>query len=341
MQEKNIKSRIEELEAKVEAGDAESAIAIGNIYREHFNNLEVVIFWYIKAIELNPNDASAYFNLGYTYSDKQDYLKAIDCYTKFIELNPTSAAAYNNLGNSYSDMQEYNQAIECYTKAIELNPNYAAYNGLGNVYSDMQEYNQAIEYYNKSIELDPNYAVAYNNLGYTYSNIQEYFKAIDYFTKSIELDHDYGTAYYNLGNTYHCLKDYKKAAKFYIDSYNLGFQKSLVTYSSLFYDGAIDYSEAESALLKTIEKYEEPEAYLELGKLYLVKGHLNEELALKYLLKAKEFGFDCEYEIKQIENQYDNEFINGIKKFTKTNSPSDMNAIREFTKSMSEMSLNY
>ena len=41
-----------------------------------------------KAIELNPNDAKAYYNRGLAKSDLQDYKGAIADFNKAIELNP-------------------------------------------------------------------------------------------------------------------------------------------------------------------------------------------------------------------------------------------------------------
>ena len=37
--------------------------------------------------------------------------RAIESYLKAIDLNPQDANAYNNLGNTYSDQKEYSKAI--------------------------------------------------------------------------------------------------------------------------------------------------------------------------------------------------------------------------------------
>jgi tetratricopeptide (TPR) repeat protein len=59
------------------------------------------IEYYHKAIELKPDDAVAYYNLGCAYDNKGDYDKAIKSYNKAIELKPDDAVAYNNRGNAY------------------------------------------------------------------------------------------------------------------------------------------------------------------------------------------------------------------------------------------------
>lgn len=128
----------------------QSLIKISVIIPTH-NRPELVkraIESYLKAIDLNPQDANAYNNLGSTYSDQKEYSKAIDCYLK----------------------ADYSRAIECYLKAIKLDPQYAnAYNNLGSTYSAQEDYSRAIDCYLKAVELNPQDATAYNNLGSTYS----------------------------------------------------------------------------------------------------------------------------------------------------------------------------
>ena len=67
---------------------------------------------------------------------KAEIDRAIEDYTKAIELKPNLAEAYNNLGAAYSDKGEYDRAVADYTKAIELKPNLAeTYNNRGNAYN--------------------------------------------------------------------------------------------------------------------------------------------------------------------------------------------------------------
>ena len=47
-----------------------------------------------KAIELNPNYAFAYVNLGAALRDQKDLIGAIGAYKKAIELDPKYVSAY-------------------------------------------------------------------------------------------------------------------------------------------------------------------------------------------------------------------------------------------------------
>jgi len=74
----------------------------------------------------DPDDAVAYSNRSFAYSDKGDHDKAIADLTEAIRLDPDDAVAYSNRGFAYSNKGEYDKAIADLTEAIRLNPENAA-----------------------------------------------------------------------------------------------------------------------------------------------------------------------------------------------------------------------
>ena len=98
----------------------------------------------MRAIELDPNYAEAYYNCGITYGKKGELDHAIVDFTKAIELNPNYADAYYNRGVAYSNKGLVDRTIKDYTKVIALNPNYAnAYYNLGRVWLHLREWEKA------------------------------------------------------------------------------------------------------------------------------------------------------------------------------------------------------
>jgi superkiller protein 3 len=129
-----------------------------------------------------------WFNKGYNAVENKEYDKAISFYLRVIEIDPDYATAYYNLGLVYGNQGNNTKAIELYEKAIELKPDYAkAYNNLGLAYKNQGNLTKAIESYEKSIEIDPDYAEAYYNLGIAYHN-SNFDKALIYYKKAARLE---------------------------------------------------------------------------------------------------------------------------------------------------------
>ena len=146
--------------------------------------------------------------------EKSDYTGAITCCNKAIELDPNNAAAYYNRGNANTDLERYEDAIKDYNKAIELDPKFAAaYYNRGNAYTDLERYEDAIQDYTEAIELDPKFAAAYYNRGLAYANLEHSEDAIKDWTKAIELDPKYAAAYYNRGLVYDEFKTLRRRHK--------------------------------------------------------------------------------------------------------------------------------
>lgn len=128
-------------------------------------------------------------NLIPVNGDYESYCKAtINLLTKAIELEPNNSTAYHNRGFSHHALKNYSQAISDYTKAIEFDPeNHDSYCGRGCVYNDIGEYEKAVADLKKSIELNflwkrrgywtsgPGYC--YEELGKAYYNLKDYARA--------------------------------------------------------------------------------------------------------------------------------------------------------------------
>jgi tetratricopeptide (TPR) repeat protein len=195
---------------------AEEYFTKGNNARENGFN-ELAIKYYQKALELNPNHAGAYNNMGIAYADLKNYHEAIWCYKKAIDIDPNYASAYNNMGVTYADLKNYYEAIRCYQKAIDIDPNYATtHMNMGNAYDILKNYDKAIRCFQKAIKIYPNYASAYHNMGRTYANLKNYHEAIRCCQKAIDIDSSIAwAAYIGMAVAYDNLKNYREAIRCY------------------------------------------------------------------------------------------------------------------------------
>ena len=98
--------------------------------------------------------ASNAFQKGNNAFYKKNFAKAIMYYQKTIELRPDDAHAYNNLGNSYKEIKKYSKAINAFQNAIILKPEYAsAHYNLGTVYQMSKNFEIALDSYRKAARL--------------------------------------------------------------------------------------------------------------------------------------------------------------------------------------------
>ena len=132
-------------------------------------NLEAAVDAYTKAIELAPTIAAvSYNNRGSAKHDLGQSLAALADYDRAIELNPNYATAYNNRGNAKERLGQHDAAFADYDRAIELDPTFAiAYSNRGEMKHNLGRHEAALTDLDRAIELDPTLADAYNNRGNT------------------------------------------------------------------------------------------------------------------------------------------------------------------------------
>lgn len=173
------------------------------------NNPDKDIEIYQKAIELNPNDASAYNQLGLAYFRKAELHRRFSNYVY-------SDWGSGSLRDRKIIQKALDTAITFYQKAIGLNPIYAeAFNNMGRSYFQKHlllpafylilssNLSEAIRLCQKAIDLNPNLAEAYYNLAlaknwhpaYRFAPTHEVEQLLE---KAIELNPNFGDAYFAL-----------------------------------------------------------------------------------------------------------------------------------------------
>ncbi|MCK5221593.1 MAG: tetratricopeptide repeat protein, partial [Candidatus Aminicenantes bacterium] len=139
--------------------------------RFHWNkrsagDLEKAIFYFKKAVELDPEYALGYSGLADTYTVlgelfpdliESAYEKAEKYCLKALSIDENLAQAYSALGEIESDWKwQFDEAEKNYLKAIRINPNYAtAHQWLAEYYNVRGKFKLAHEELDIAEELDP------------------------------------------------------------------------------------------------------------------------------------------------------------------------------------------
>ncbi len=182
-------------------------------------------------------NAEKWLKHGNTCYKKGDLNQAIANYGKALEIDPQNAIAYYNRGNAWHKKGEMNRAVADYSNALEINPKLAmAYYNRGNAwYTGALE--QAISDYSKFLDVNPNDADAYVNRGNAYYKKNDFDRAIADYSRAIEIDPENAESYYNRGNAWHKKSKLKKALAdvekaFRLKPGNAMFQRSMAYFEN-------------------------------------------------------------------------------------------------------------
>lgn len=84
------------------------------------------IVYYERYIEINPNNANVYNTLGYIYKKIAGTYENLDLqienFEKAVELDPEHDLALRNLALTYPRVERYQEALECFKKLFKLAP---------------------------------------------------------------------------------------------------------------------------------------------------------------------------------------------------------------------------
>jgi tetratricopeptide (TPR) repeat protein len=174
---------------------------------------------YGKAIEINPNLADAWKEVGIILKDSQRHKEAIKCFDKAIGINPNLADAWLAKGLVTKDLEKYEEAIKCFDKAKECyeknlekdSKDIIALYGKGHVLTQLEKYEEAIKCFDKAIGINPNLADAWLAKGLVLTQLENYEGAIEQFSKTIELNPKSINAWNQKGKVLYHIGKYEEA----------------------------------------------------------------------------------------------------------------------------------
>ena len=120
----------------------------------------------IRALQMDPNNLRARFELGSLYFTRRNYPKAIEAYQNVIKRDPGFHRAVFNLAFIYASKQDYAAAEQMYERVIDLSPPYAdeAHFNLAVIQSKQGRKAQSIANLEKALAMNPKNQIARNYL---------------------------------------------------------------------------------------------------------------------------------------------------------------------------------
>ncbi len=148
------------LEVDPEHAKSHNNMALASI---DIGELELAEAHYRESLSIEPHPA-IYNDLGFVLERQGLSFEAIDMYRKSLEMDPESASAHYNLAASLARSEDFAEAEVHFRAVVASEPSSLAYSGLGFVLWRQNRMDEAVASLQAAIEADPENASAYNSL---------------------------------------------------------------------------------------------------------------------------------------------------------------------------------
>jgi tetratricopeptide (TPR) repeat protein len=172
-----------------------------------------------RAIDVEPENPSAYRNRARALRELNRFLEALADYDRIIALMPDDAAAYRQSADMLRTLGRLEEALERYQKALTLIPDLAeAHYGMGSVQAEKGQRDSALVSLDRALSINAHLPEAHNNRGVILASMGLSEQALMSYQRAINSNPDYAEPYINravllkeLGKLEAALADYNRA----------------------------------------------------------------------------------------------------------------------------------
>jgi tetratricopeptide (TPR) repeat protein len=144
--------------------------------------------------------AELYYGIGCTQQINGKNREAVKSFVKAIQMMPDFADAYNNLGGSLAALNRPNDALKHYQKAIQIKPDYAqAHYNMGTSLVQIRRMTEAMKSFEEAVRIMPDHGEARFNLGLALHMTGDDAKSAEHLKAAVDLLPEAAEAHYFLG----------------------------------------------------------------------------------------------------------------------------------------------
>jgi tetratricopeptide (TPR) repeat protein len=290
--------------AETNPGDS-TVTAIRGAIRLETGDLKSAVAFLSRAVNLDPRNAMAHFNLGVAHKKQMQLEMAMTSFRTALGLagprpmiltamgltelargrNPEAAVileqaaqkdakspvAFLNWGEALKRSGQHEKAIRAFTQALALQPSYAdALNSIGSIYAETSRPEEAEEHFRRALSINPSHAMARNNLGVLLKSQEKLAEALKEFEAANTADPNYAMAYFNAGTVLKDLNRLQDALEALRRAVHLrpDLAEAHLVIGWIHFDND-SLKEAQAALTRAVEvKPDYVDAHVALGALY-------------------------------------------------------------------------
>lgn len=192
---------------------AEAHVLLGRIHFQSDWDWPGTEAEYKRAIELNPNLASAYVDYAYFLQAMGRNPEALAAVHRAVELDPLSAPNVCDEGRILYRARQFENAVERYQRALELDPSYIpAVWRIADAYEQLGKYDEGLSYARKAQEITGDRMAGLRPQARIYASMGKRREAMEA-AKEIEKNGTLGGEEYALTVVYSALGDRDRAFK--------------------------------------------------------------------------------------------------------------------------------
>lgn len=165
-----------------------------------------------RALGIWPDMNAAQSTLGFIYTQRGQFDKAIQFLNAALRTDPFKADTYNTLAAVYIQKGEVRRAEELLHTSLQIRPDYVhAYINLAMLYLVTGRHRMAADYFERALEDMPEHPGIRNNLGACLLRIGQYREAQEHFQYLIDAHPEVPAFYFNMAITYAEQRDFEEA----------------------------------------------------------------------------------------------------------------------------------
>lgn len=162
--------------------------------------------WFTAVVVEKPDDADAWYLLGRTKFNENDFTAAVSCFGRALKLHPQYVEAENNLGLAWLELSHPEKAQAAFQSAIDWQGNAPAdaqpFLNLGTLLADQTSFDKAIPYLTKAAALSPDNPKVHEELAQVYTAQQNLLQAQKELERAVALAPKISGLHFKLGQIY-------------------------------------------------------------------------------------------------------------------------------------------
>lgn len=172
---------------------------IGSAYVQSAEIKEAIVY-FEKAVNQNPKNEVALYELGFFCDQIGEFDKSIMYYNRYLDIDPFNYSTWFNLGITLNKAGKHDKAIQAYEYALVLNDEFhqSIFN-IANAHANSGNYREAIKKYTEYLEIYPENDDALCYVGECYLNLNDYTNSEWFYQKAIKQNKENDTAWFGVG----------------------------------------------------------------------------------------------------------------------------------------------